>query len=93
MVIFNKIEWQKDRVDHIAKKHGITPIEVEETCFGNSLIGRGPGRKKKRLYYVLGQTATGRYLFVVLKPLGRGRARPITARDMTPAQRQRYLRR
>ena len=93
MTIFNKIEWRKDRVDHIAIKHGITPIEVEEVCFGDPLIGKGPGRKKKRLYYALGQTTTGRYLFVVLKPLGKGRARPITARDMTPAQRRRYLRR
>ncbi len=93
MTIFKKIRWRKDRVVHIATKHGVTPIEVEEVCFGDHLIVRGPGRKGRRLYYAFGQTATGRYLFVVLKPLGKGNALPITARDMTSTQRQRYLRR
>lgn len=93
MTVFNKIEWRTDRVHHIAERHGVTPIEVEEVCFGDPLVVRGPGKKRKRLYYALGQTVTGRYLFVVLKPLGKGSALPITARDMTPAQRQRYLRR
>lgn len=92
MIEFSEIEWRKDRVVHIAKKHGITPIEVEEVCFEEPLVLKGPGKKNRHLYYVLGQTSAGRYLFVVLKPLGRGTALPVTAREMSTAQRQRYLR-
>lgn len=93
MTVFTHIEWRKDRVVHIATRHGITPIEVEEACFREPLILRGPGKKGQRLYYVFGQTDAGRYLFVVAKPLGKGKVLPITARDMTARQRQRYLRR
>ena len=90
MTIFTEIDWQKDRIAHILSKHGVTPGEVEDVCFGNSLILKGPGKGGKRLYYILGQSESGRYLFIVLKPLGQGRAKVITARDMTDAQRRRY---
>lgn len=93
MAIFTELEWRKDRIAHILGKHGVTPGEVEEACFGDSLILKGPGKGERRLYYALGQTESGRYLFVVLKPLGQGNARVITARDMTEAQRKRYQRR
>ena len=41
-------------------------------------------------YYVTGQTEAGRYLFVVVRYVGRGRARVITARDMEKQERSRY---
>jgi uncharacterized DUF497 family protein len=50
-------------------------------------------KKKLRKYFVLGQTASGRYLFIVVRHIGRGRAIPITARDMDPKEKRRYRRR
>lgn len=93
MVIFTKLKWRSDRVAHILSKHGITPGEVEEVCFGKPLILRGPGKKGNRLYYVLGQTEAGRHLFIVLKPVAKGIALPVTARLMTSAQQKKYKRR
>ncbi len=93
MIIFTQLEWRKDRVAHITAKHGVTPGEVEEVCFGTPFILRGPGKRKNRLYYVLGQTETGRYLFIVLKPLGGKKAQSITAREMSLSERKRYCKR
>jgi hypothetical protein len=29
--------WPQDRIDHIAR-HGVTPQEVEQVCFGSPLV-------------------------------------------------------
>jgi uncharacterized DUF497 family protein len=47
------------------------------------------GRKRYRLY---GQTAEGRYLFVVLEHVRGTVYKPITARDMTPNEKRNYRR-
>ena len=31
--------WPEERIEHIAR-HGVTPEEVEEACFGKSLVRR-----------------------------------------------------
>jgi len=93
MITFAQLEWRGDRIAHIASKHDVTPWEVEEVCFGSPFILRGPGKKKDCLYYVLGQTEAGRYLFVVIKPLGGNIALPITAREMSSSERTRYNKR
>jgi hypothetical protein len=31
--------WPQDRIDHI-DRHGVTPEEVEEACFGHALVQR-----------------------------------------------------
>lgn len=83
------LTWDEENVLHIAR-HGVDPEEVEETCFNRKpLIERGRGG----LYYVSGQTAAGRYLFVVVRFLGRGAARVVTARDMDHRERRRYKQR
>lgn len=63
--------------------------EVEEVCFGahTLLHTRGVGK-----IVLLGQTQAGRYLFVVLASRSRREYRPVTARDMTDAERRLYLR-
>ena len=80
--------WDKENLEHIAQ-HGVTPEEVEE------VFEEGCEVRKvwKDRYAALGQTAAGRYLFVVFAHRGRGRIRPITARDMTLTERRLYLRR
>jgi hypothetical protein len=56
--------WDDERIDHIAR-HGITPEEVEEVCFGQAFVRRGRTEGKNPVYYVLGETHTGRHLFCV----------------------------
>jgi len=81
--------WPKDRVDHIAG-HGITPEEVEETCFGKPFVQRAKSQGQSPVYYVLGQAASGRYLFCVVIQFPDGKGYPVTARPMTDKQRRRY---
>ena len=42
------------------------------------------------MYYLLGQTEDGRYLFCVVIAFPRGKGYPVTARDMTDREKRRY---
>ncbi len=81
--------WPEDRIDHIAS-HGIEPKEVEDVCFGRSLIQQAKSEGKNPVYYVLGQTTAGRYLFCVVIQFPDGKGYPVTARVMTQNERRRY---
>jgi len=81
--------WPDDRIDHIAE-HGIKPEEVEEVCFGAPLVLRARSKGKNAVYYVLGQTAAGRYLFCVIIQFPAGKGYPVTARPMTRNEKRRY---
>ena len=83
--------WPHDRVEHIAR-HGVRPHEVEEVCFGNPLILRGRTEGTNPVYYVLGQTNAGRYLFCVVIQFPDGKGYPVTARTMTDNEQKRYSR-
>jgi hypothetical protein len=61
----HELVWPQERIDHIAE-HGVTPEEVEEVCFGKPLVLRAKSEVYNPVYYVLGQTRAGRYLFCVL---------------------------
>ena len=87
----NELIWPDDRVEHIAA-HGIRPNEVEEVCFGNSLVLRGKTEGTNPVYYVLGPTESGRYLFCVVIQFPNGRGYPVTARPMTGTEQRRYNR-
>lgn len=81
--------WPEDRIDHIAR-HGVTPEEVEEVCFGPALVQRAKSEGENPVYYVLGQTAAGRYLFCVAIHFPDGKGYPVTAREMTDKEKRRY---
>lgn len=81
--------WPDDRIEHIAR-HGVTPDEVEEACFAKSLVQRTKSEGANPVYYVLGQTEAGRYLFCVVIGFPVGKAYPITAREMTAKEKRRY---
>jgi uncharacterized protein len=83
--------WPQDRIDHIAR-HGVTPEEVEEACFGRALVLRARSQGENPVYYVRGRTAAGRYLFCVVIRLPDGKGYPITARPMTAREKRRYKR-
>jgi uncharacterized DUF497 family protein len=76
-------------VEHIAL-HGVEPEEVEEACFGRALIQRAKSRGASPVYYVLGETLSGRHLLCVVIHLPDGRGFPVTARPMTAKEKKRY---
>lgn len=81
--------WTEDRIEHIAR-HGVTPEEVEEACFGRAFVQRAKSQGKNPVYYVLGQTAAGRYLLCVVIQFPDGKGYPVTARPMTDKEKRRY---
>jgi uncharacterized DUF497 family protein len=85
----HEIIWPEDRVDHIAR-HGVSPEEVEEVCFGQALVQRARSEGQNPVYYVLGQTAAGRHLFCVVIRFPDGKGYPVTARPMTEKEKRRY---
>jgi uncharacterized DUF497 family protein len=90
LVMIHELIWPEDRVDHIAT-HDIEPEEVEEVCFGQALILRARSAGVNPVYYVLGQTGTGRYLFCVVIQFPDGKGYPVTARAMTVKEKRRLL--
>lgn len=83
--------WPEDRLDHIAR-HGVRPEEVEEVCFGRSLVLGAKSLGKNPVFYVLGQTEAGRYLFCVVIEFPNGKGYPVTARSMTDNEKRRFNR-
>jgi uncharacterized DUF497 family protein len=83
-----KLDWDHYRIDHIAQ-HGVEPEEVWEVCENPLHLAHRQGRNRYRLY---GQTADGRYLFVVLEHIEGTIFKPITARDMTEGEKQNFRR-
>ncbi len=76
----------------ILKKHRVTTGEVEQV-----LSSRPHFRRVEKghtggedLYEALGQTQAGRYLVIYFIYKDRRAAMPISAREMTPAQRRYY---
>jgi uncharacterized DUF497 family protein len=83
-----KLDWDDYRVDHIAL-HGVEPEEVWEVCEDSLHLARRQGQNRYRLY---GQTAEGRYLFIVLECIEGTIYKPITARDMTEGEKRNFRR-
>ena len=84
--------WKEQFVDKLADKHDVLTDEVEEVLFGKPhvrLVEKGRV-KGENLYAAYGQTATGRYLLVFFIRKRRATALPISARDMTLAERRYY---
>lgn len=81
--------WPEDQIDHIAR-HGVTPDEVEEVCFGRPFVQRAKSEGNNPVYYVLGQTDAGRYLLSIIICFPDGVGYPVTARPMTEKEKRRY---
>jgi len=76
-------------VDHIAR-HGVTPEEFEQVCFGLPLVLRAKATGPNPAYYLLGETDAGRGLFCVVIEFPGNKGYPVTARDMTTKEKRRY---
>ena len=84
--------WLDRFVEKLAVKHGVAIDEVEEVLLANPFVRRvEKGRVAgEDMYSALGQTRAGRYLIVFFIRKSHGAALPISARDMTPAERRYY---
>ena len=87
-----QVIWKDRFVDKLADKHGVETQEVEEILFTEPHIRLfEKGRiKGENLYAAYGRTEAGRYLIVFFILKRRTDALPISARDMTPAERRYY---
>ena len=86
----HEVIWKDRLVEKILDKHGVTTDEVEDVVFGKPhvrLAERGRVRGEN-LYVAYGQTIEGRYLVVFFIYKGSSAALPISARDMTRAERK-----
>ena len=87
-----EVIWKERFVEKLADKHDVFTDEVEEILFSSPHVRRAEkGRiKGENLYAAYGQTEAGRYLVVFFIRKRRYAALPISARDMTPAERRYY---
>jgi uncharacterized DUF497 family protein len=85
-MILHSFEWDEGNIEHVAR-HQLSPGEVEEVFDARYVVLRGRDGR----YVVLGQTVTGRYLFVVVENWS-GIGRVVTARDMGNSERRLYKR-
>jgi uncharacterized DUF497 family protein len=82
--------WYEKFVAKMAHKHGIMTDEVEDVLFSSPhvrLAEKGQVRGE-HLYVAYGQTPAGRYLVVFFIRKRGSAALPITAREMTRAERR-----
>ncbi|MFQ5799612.1 MAG: BrnT family toxin [Bacteroidota bacterium] len=87
-----EVIWKEDFVDKIERKHRVTSDEVEQVLFSKPHARRAEkGRVQgEDLYVAYGQTAAGRHLVVFFILKYQTAALPISARDMTQAERRYY---
>lgn len=88
-MIIRQIIWPEDRIEHIAR-HNFTPEEIEEVCFGRALVQQAKSEGENPVYYVLGQTDAGRYVFCVIIQFPDKNGYPVTARPMTDKEKRRF---
>lgn len=86
------IIWKDQFVNKLAEKHNVLIEEVEEVLFGDAHLrrverGRAAGED---VYAAYGQTSGGRYLIIFFIRKQATAALPISARDMTQAERRYY---
>ena len=86
----NDVIWNEKFVAKIADKRAVNTDEVEEVLFSGPHVRRLERGKVKgeHLYVAYGQTSGGRYLVVFFIRKPRASALPISAREMTGAERR-----
>jgi uncharacterized DUF497 family protein len=87
-----QILWLETFRDKIVGKHGVEESEVEEVLFASPHVrfAEKGHVKGEHVYVAYGQAESGRYLVIFFIDKGHGVALPISARDMSPAERSYY---
>jgi len=84
-------EWDKHNSEKVRTRHDVTPVECEQVFFNLPVIA-GDDQKHSETenrFYVLGQTDSGRLLFLVFT-VRKDKLRVISARDMNKKERRVY---
>ena len=81
--------WPEDRIDHISR-HGVSPEEFEEVCFGSPLVLRARSEGPNPVYHVLGETLNQKHLLCIAILFPDGKGYPVTARPMSDREKRRY---
>lgn len=94
MIDFSQIsgfEWDENNREKNWEKHGVLSSECEDVFFNLPLVIHSDDAHSQNepRYYALGQTLTGRPLFVVFTIRGEN-IRVISARDMSRKERKIY---
>jgi uncharacterized DUF497 family protein len=86
------ILWKEAVVEKLAAKHGVSTAEAEEVLLSARVVRKIVKGKVRGedVYAALAQSRGGRYLIVFFLDKKRGMALPISARDMSPAERKYY---
>lgn len=89
------IIWMSDVIAKLASKHGVEPLEVEETLQSKPAFRRleRGARIGEDVYLALGQTRDGRHLSVIFIRKLSGDALILSARNMAAAERRCYEKR
>ena len=84
-------DWDENNADKNREPHRITPEEAEDVFFHEPLVVRSDAShsKRERRYYALGQTNTGRKLFVAFT-IRQNLIRVISVRDMNRNEKGTY---
>ena len=80
------LQWDDINLEHIIAKHGLSPNEVEDICFGPHYAC--PAKYNRKAIY--GQTTSGKYVVVILERLYGSIYRPVTARGMKRDEQRKY---
>ena len=77
-------DWNQANAQKNWERHAVTPEEAEEVFFQEPLVVRSDVRhgKAEKRYYALGQTSSGRLLFIAFT-IRRNLIRVISSRDMS----------
>ena len=85
-----EVVWKEEFSEKIIRKHSVFEEEVEEVLLSSPHIRLAQkGRvKNEHLYFAYGKTEADRYLLILFIDKKNGFVLPITARDMTLAERR-----
>jgi uncharacterized DUF497 family protein len=85
-------EWDKYNSEKVKARHGVTSVECEQVFFNLPVIAGNDDKhsKTENRFYVLGQTDSGRLLFLVFT-VRKDKLRVMSARDMNKKERRVYL--
>lgn len=79
-----------DKAGSNLKKHCVTFLEALEVLFDPHYRAEDAGVEEEERYAVIGYSDKGRLLYVVVADVGEESWRIISARPVTPQERQRY---
>jgi hypothetical protein len=84
-VKISSLEWDDENILHIAR-HSISPVEVEDVCYGKHIAYTG----KFKRYILYGYSVSGRYIKLVLQRLYDSVFRTVTAYEMTDSEKHKF---